>query len=408
MNKSSSICSETKLKEGWKTTVARDFHQIEAIRPIWEKMQDREPYPVPNADINQYLSVIKASGDDLWPYVVLIEDNGRPMAMIIGWIAKHQLTIRLGYTTLLSPRLRCLTVVYGGILGQPEREFCSLLVSELMKQCRDQGLDMLHFNHLRTDTCLHQAIRRMPSLFCSGHFPHVEPHWIMPVPENISLFYQSCSPKTRNTLRRKIKKLEREFADQIKIFDYCDEDDLKEAVNIASKISIRTYQHGLGAGFSNDDRTYNMMATAASQGWFRMSVLSVKGEPCAFQLGYHYGKTYFLGQLAFDPQWKHWNVGTFLFIKVLEDLCRDTSVQTFDFGFGDAQYKMAYGDQYWNEASISVFAPQLYPVLINMLRTSVTALNSALEYAVNKTGIADRIKRYWRNRLEGKAAEEEC
>ena len=100
--------SDKQSSDEWKIIVAKNFEEIEAIRSIWEKMQRNEPYPVPNADIDRYLSVIKASGDDVRPYVMLLECNGNPAAITIGRIEKHQLDFKLGYKTLFSPALKCL------------------------------------------------------------------------------------------------------------------------------------------------------------------------------------------------------------------------------------------------------------------------------------------------------------
>lgn len=142
------------------------------------------------------------------------------------------------------------------------------------------------------------------------------------------------------------------------------------------------------------------MTNAAKHNWLWMSILYIKGEPCAFQSGLRYGKTYFLEQLGFHPNWKKWNVGTYLFFKVLEDLCEDCTIEELNFGFGDAQYKQSYGDKSWNEASVYIFAPRFYPICINMLRIGVAALNSILEYVVKKSGLTNRIKRIWRKLLE--------
>ena len=54
---------------------ARNFEEIEAIRPIWEQMQCGESRPVPNADIDRYLSVVKTSDDDLQPNVMLLKHD---------------------------------------------------------------------------------------------------------------------------------------------------------------------------------------------------------------------------------------------------------------------------------------------------------------------------------------------
>jgi hypothetical protein len=405
MKKQSRKTEKTKLPDGWKFSIATSFEEIEAIRPIWEEMQDKESSPVINADIDRYISVVEAMKEIVQPYVMILFDNNNPTAMIVAQIEKYRLEIKLGYKILLSPKLKCLNVVYGGILGKPNSDVCHFIIRGLMKQLQSRKVCMIYFNHLKINSLIYKLSRKLPGILSKGYFPEIENHFSMSVPKNIDLLYQTFVPKTRNTLRRKIKKLEREFADQIKIVTYRDEDQLQEALSVASEISRHTYQTGLNVGLVNDPKTYKIMATAARHNWLRISILYIKGEPCAFQLGRQYCKTYFLGPLGFHPRWKQWNVGTFLFFKILEDLCLDSSVEIFNFGFGDAQYKRSYSNESWNEASVCIFAPQFYPICVNMLRTCVAAVNSALKYTANKSGLTNRVKRYWRNRLARIASE---
>lgn len=380
-------------------TVVKSIEEVEHLRPAWEEMQRSEPYPVINADIDRYVSVIEAIGDDVRPHVILINQNGRPAAMLIGRVEKHQLKLKLGYKTLVSPRLRCLTIEYGGVIGQPTTNLCELLVHELMKALRHE-VDMVFFNHLRTDSLLYPFAQKMPGVLSRGYLPRIEPHWVMAVPESIDLFYQSLRPKSRNTLRRKIRKLEREFGNQVRIVTYRGENELEEAISAASQISHWTYQYALDVGFVDNAQTRGMMATAANRGWLRMSVLYVKSEPCAFQLVLQYRNTYFLGQTGFNPKWKQWNIGTALFLKVLENICNDPDVESFDFGFGDADYKRHYGNEHWHEACVYIYAPRFYPILINLLHTLVMVLSIMAGYTLEKLGFLAWVKRRWRNVLQ--------
>jgi len=391
--------SETTRTESRKTLVARNFEEIEAIRAIWERIQRNEPYPVPDADIDRYLSVVKASGGDTRPYVMLVEADDRAQAMIVGWIEKRQINLKLGYKTLCRPALKCLSVVYGGVLGQPEDGLCALLVSELMKQLRRPDVDMVYFNHLRTDTSFYQAVRKTPSFLTRGHFPRIEEHWIMNIPSSIDQFYQTLSAKHRSTLRRKVRMLQTKYPDEVNVVKYTQGADLEEAIKAASKVSRTTYQHALGSGLGDDSASRNVLSTAAANGWLDLSVLYVGKEPCAFQLGLRYGGRYFLQTLGFNPEWRKLSVGTVLFLRVLEDLCNDPELESFDFGFGDAPYKRRYGDRQWPEASVYIFALRPYPVFINVPRSSVEALDLGLKYVVNKMGLVRWIKRRWRQRL---------
>lgn len=394
-----------KADSDWEITTARSLDETEAIRPIWKEMQRNEPFPAINADIDRYLSVIKAAGNDLQPYITLVKQNGCPAVMVIGRIGKHALKLELGYKALFSPKLRCLTVVYGGILGQPKGDLCSLLVGELLKGLQRGEAQIIHFNHIRVDCQLYQFARKTPGTFGRDHFSKIEPHWTMSVPENMNQFYQGRSKKHRGNLKRCMRKLEKQYTNRVKVTTYKQEKDLDEAINAVSRVSYTTYQNGLGCGFRDDSRTRILLTTAARLGWLRISVLYIEGKPSAFQIGLHYRKRYFLEQIGFDPKWSKFNVGTVLFLRVLEDICADPDIELIDFGFGDTQYKQSYSNRQWQEASVYIFAPKLYPIFINTLRTSIITLDAGLKYAVNRTGTLSWIKRRWRNLLRKKIPE---
>jgi len=396
--------SDKQSSDEWKIIVVRNIEEIEAVRPIWEHMQRNEPCPKPNADIDRYLSVVGARGDSIRPHVILFEHNGSPAAMIVGWVGKHQLELKLGYKALLKPSFRCLSVVYGGVLGQPEGDLCSLLVSELMKQLRDREFDIIQLSHLRTDTDFYQAARKMPGFLTRCYLPKIDEHWRMSVPENIDHFYESRSGRHRRNLQRYIRKFEDEYPGESKYVKYTSESDIAEFIRIAADISSRTYQGALGVGVVDDEETIHRVTTAAKHGWFDGVVLLAGDKPCAFQLGLRYGTVYYMVSIGYDPVFKPYRVGTILFLKVLESLCDDRSINMIDFYFGDAEYKKHYGTEHWPETSVYIFALRVHLIFINMLRSSTMCVNAGLGYVVSKIGVVDWIKRKWRSLLQPKSS----
>ena len=393
---------DTHSSSEWKMVVAESLEEIENIRVTWEQMHRNEPQHTLDSDIDRYLSVVKSTGDDVQPYVVLMEHYDQPAAMMIGRIEKHELKLKLAYRDLLSPRLRCLSVVYGGILGQPDGELCSLLVCELMRQLRSPKIDIVYFNHLRTETCFYQTVRNMPGFLTRGHLPKVREHWRMPVPEKIDQFYLARSRKHRYKLRRAIKRFEDEYSGGSTFAEYTSESDVNDFMEKAADISSKTYQNALGVGIVNDEQEKCLIKAAAVRGWFRGHILFAGDIPCAFLLGLGYKGVYYGISTGYDPAFRSYWPGTILFLKVLESLCADPSIEMFDFYFGDAWYKRCYGTECWPEACIYIFAPRLYPILINALRSSMMGLNAFLHHVVNKIGYVGWIKRRWRDSLQSK------
>lgn len=386
--------SKDNIYDGWQLVVATNLKEVEAIRPAWKQLQDEEYYPVFFADIDRFISVIKASNGDMQPYVMLFKHNGCPEVMMSGSVKKQPLECRIGRRTLFKPSLRRLSIVYGGILGKQTDENCVVVIRELMKLLRRREVDVVFINRIRTDSPLYRLVRKMLPALSRAFFPRIENHWCMSIPETIDVFYQARSKRHRGNLRRYIRKLAREYPNKTKVVTYHREDELDDAIKAASQISAKTYQHAYGSGFRDDYWTRTLLSTAAKFGWLRIHILYIDQEPCAFQIGMQYGEKYFLRMMGFDPKWKRFHIGTVLFLQVLENICKDPKVELLDFGFEEYEYKRSYGDKRWSETFVYIFAPRLFPVFVNIVRSFMLATTILLKYLMTKIGIYEAVRRF--------------
>ena len=383
----------------WEVLVVRDFEEIEAVRQTWEKMQAEEPYPRINADIDRYLAVLKATSNSIEPYIIVLKENGRPAAMLIGWLDKSCLECKIGRWAWFKPTLRRLTVVYGGVIGNRAEQISGVLVGELMKVLRRGEVDVVFFNHLETDSSIYHIARKVPGLFCRGHFPKAEQHRCMSIPDHIDRFWEACSHNRRKKLRKYIRRLEKRYPGQVKMVTFSRQEEVSEGLRIAAGISANTYQRAFGIGLVNDAVTSAIFEAAAKMDWLRIYILFVADEPCAFISMLKYGKICFAELTAYSPKWKDWNVGSIIFCKVLERICGDPVVESLDFGFGDALHKRAGGSRQWAEASIFIFAPRPFPVFVNLILSATSAFNILTQQFVTKLGIYNLVQRYRRKRI---------
>ena len=150
----------------------------------------------------------------------------------------------------------------------------------------------------------------------------------------------------------------------------------------------------------DDVTTRRQLQVAANSGLLHLHVLYLDDKPCAFQLGFQYGSTYFLQKMGFDRDFKKGCVGTVLFLKITDQLCKDPNVDCLDFGFGDADYKRRFGTKHWNESMVYMFAPRVYPVLVNLIYTIVNGLSIGMRWVVHKAGVEGKIKQKWRRLLQ--------
>jgi len=375
---------------------ATNIEEIEAIRPIWEQMQRDEPHPVPNADIDRYLSIVKTRGDDVRPHIIVMKCDGQPVAITIGRIEKRHLDLKLGYKTLFSPALRCLSIVYGGIIGQPSAELCEVLIGEIMNVLRRGQADFVYFNHLGIDSPIYKLCKTVPVFFSRSYFVPAESHWQTYIPDTVEEFYRQIPNSRKRRWRRDIRQLEKISSSEIKITCYRQLSDVNYLIDVACQIEESTYKSGLAVGFNNSDVNCALLEKAAENGWLRAYVLYVGDEPCAFQFDVRYGKTQFTEFGSFDPKWGRGSPGTVLMIKVLEQLCQESDVSIMDYGFGHALYKRKFGTNHWLEETICIYAPRLCPILINMAMSVNLACYVLLSRAMRWLNWDSWVKRNWR------------
>jgi hypothetical protein len=241
---------------------------------------------------------------------------------------------------------------------------------------------------------MYRQARKYPRIYCRDYLPKVEIHWLMSVPQNINELLKKCSKKRRHNLTRSVKKLEKEFPNQVAMVTYTKESEVELAINHAYKISSLTYQHAFGGGIFNDNRTRMLFKTAAKKGWFRMHILYIKDEPCAFRYRLKYRGTYFAEAIGYSPNWKRFSVGNVLFYKVMEEICGDPTVQRLDFGFGDGYHKQWDRSNFSQEASLYIFAPGIFPAFVNLIKSFATAISLLIEYITKKLGWFNFVQRH--------------
>lgn len=384
----------------WRIETLCTLEQIREARPVWETLQAQTRSCMDiEADFERYVSMAETT-PGCEPYTLLVFREDRVRAMLIGIRERATINCKLGYLTLLKPSLECLTIIHGGYLGTFDEQTCRQVVNYLYASIREGQADVVRFKQVPLESPLYSLTRKQSSIVRRRHLPKVDRHWRMSVPDRMDSFYARHSSKTSQTLKRHLRQLEKKF--QTRLVQCRDADTLSQILPDAAAVSSRTYQNALGCGLSDDMVTRTQLITAARHGWLCLHVLYLDDKPCAFQLGLQNRRTYYLQSMGFDPTMKQWHLGTVLFLQILEQLCMNPEVDCFDFGFGDAEYKRRFGSEYWDESTVYLFAPRLYPVLINVLYMVVSDASEAMRLLAKKSGIDGKIKRKWRTLLPEK------
>lgn len=371
-------------------SVTRAFEELEPLRDRWRSFPLRRV----DADIDFFSEYAHGSAAVVRPHVISLAGG-----LVVARLEHTVLTTTVGYKAVYRPRIRLLVVAHGGITGADSEELSRASVTELMATLRRGEADAVLLPSVRTDSPLFAAARALPPALCRQRPLVRTTHWRLELPDSMETFMQSRSKKVRENARVYGNRLRREFGDRLTVEKLSSPGDVDRIFAELGEVAAMTYQGGLGVGFEDTAARRATTTLGLERGWFRAYLLYLDGRPIAFWQGYAYGRTFFTGTPGYDPAFANLSVGTFLLLRVIEDLCSDEGVDELDYGFGDADYKRRFGSESWEEADVLIFAPRLKGLRVNLARTAILGGAQAARSVLERTGLAGSLKKRWRRRL---------
>lgn len=372
--------------------VIRNIKQIEALRAAWTSWRGHR-----DADIDVYQTILALRPDAAKPHVILIERDGRPDAILVGEESTTTLSKRVAYWTMPLSRVRVLSFVYGGFLGNQSEENAKLVIKEIERSLRQGEADVATLSYIREDTPLHAFGTRDRSLLMRDPFPVTQSHWMMDMPDTPDGIFAGISREHRRKLKAEAKKFATAFPD-LNIGRFHGSERVDELLREAERVAATTYQRGLGVGFSDSRAIRELLRLEAKKGWLRGYVLYAGNRPCAFWIGCIYNGVFLSEYLGHDPSYAKYSSGTYLLMCATEYLWRE-GVSAIDFSIGEAFYKQRFGNRHWNESTIYLYAPTWAGMRVKALRTMAVMINSAGKALLKRGNLRGRLKKFWRQRV---------
>ncbi len=378
--------------------LATTINEVLAMRSDWLELRQLSTVISPNADIDRFITTVKALGDKAMPYVALIRIDGKPRAMIVGRAQLRSGSFRIGYLGVPSPVLKSLDLVYGGVLSDSSDIAISEVTSHLRLLLADKQFDQITINHLSLEDPLIIALENDDVLGSRIACSSSNLHWrFCLIPKSYDQTIARFSRKHRYNMRRADRLLVENFAGNVQLRTFEHPDQIDELISGATQIVSQTYQAGLG-GFRDTPLHRELVGLEAESGRLRAYWLECDRTPIAFQLGAVYANTYHLLSTAFLPQYKQLSPGQVLLVRVIRDLC-EAGIETIDYGFGDAPYKRMYGSSNSEEATVYLYAKTPKAMISRGIYKGITKLNDCGSCISQKIGLKKLIKKNWRARL---------
>ncbi len=369
--------------------VARSAAEVEELRPAWERLQNDHLA----SDLDFVLTYCRHSPNVVRPHVVLVEDGGAPVGLVVSRLEDIRLPAQLAGKSMLNSRVRSLTLVYGGLLDGDDPELAPRLLAAWQASLEEEPVDVLRMRMLALGSPQHAAATSGLALLRRRRFLPRTPHWRSEIPGSLAEFLARRSRRRRETVRRYSRKLEQTYGDDARVEIVRHREGLDRLFADSKLVHRETYQHVLGVGFSDETVHRRLAELAADRGWFRGYMLYLRDRPVAFWHGNAYGGVFGITSTGFDPAYGRDRPGTYLLMKALEDLCADDAVHTLDFGFGHAEYKRRFGDGWVDEEDVVVFARRPRAMALNVLQTTLGGMDAAGRAVAMRTGSLAALRR---------------
>ena len=381
--------------------ILRSVAEVEALREVWSAWGGHR-----DSDIDFVLMIIDSYREAVRPHVIALYRHGQPEALLIGRLEKKRLTFKIGYVSVFQPPVRCLTFVYGAVRGNGSAENTEILVREVLACLRRNEADTALLEFVPTDSPLFKLVLDLPGILGRDFHPSRQEHHLMAVPEDMEDVYRQMSGTRRKHIRSSVRKLESHPAGVPQIVCYRHVLELDRLFRDAEEIAKKTYQRGLGAGFSDTPDVRKRLELAAQKGWLRANLLYLGDRPVAFWIGMLYQETFVSEYMGYDPEFRQAAPGMVLIMRVVEGFCSHKfgdRIKELDFGLGHAEYKAVLCSKSWFEAAVFVFSPTSKGLLLKSMRAITRIVDLTARRVLSSRDVFPRLKKLWRNWLAKQA-----
>ena len=200
------------------------------------------------------------------------------------------------------------------------------------------------------------------------------------------------SGKTRSTLRRKARKLDKETG-SYSVSEHRTPGEIEAFLAAALPLSAKTYQARLlDAGLPETPEARREMLDAAERGDMRCFLLSVGETPIAYLSLPVVGETLVYAHLGYHPDWARLSPGTVLQMEALERLFAEERFTYFDFTEGEGAHKAMFGTDAVACSSFVLLEPTLANRALLGARTGFDRTVAAAKGLAERSGAIGRVR----------------
>jgi CelD/BcsL family acetyltransferase involved in cellulose biosynthesis len=380
--------------------IVEDLDALPQVEDAWRALRDEYGIGAPNSEPALFTATVRSMGDAVSPHVVVIADDRMPRAIVIGRRSIRRARIRVGHSHVPSPRLRCLDVVYDGLITDGSAAAAGAVRAHLSDLIASRSVDLVTINAMPVDHEVSDRISCSHTLGADVHREAAEPHWRFAFADgSFDKTIGRFSRKHRYNIRRTDRLLSERFDGQLELRPISSADELPGFLREADSILASSYQHRLTGGWSTVERLNAVLRAAAERGQLCCFALHGRGRAIAFQKGVICGDCYWLLSTAFDANHRRHSPGRVLLVRAMEHL-HALGISAIDYGFGDAAYKRMYGTECQHEVTLQIHGRTHSAQIARYQRSLIEGAVSRAQWVAERFGVSNTMRRIWRAHLE--------
>ena len=376
-------------------TVLHTFAELEPFRELWTELCYHR-----DSDLDFYNFIVaKHAGAN--PFVLVLK-RGSETSFLVGRLETVQVESKVGYFRLPTPSLRVLEFIHGGMLGNIDALAAMAVVAHLRTMLRQGKVDAVKLHYADIDSPLFVAMAELKRSRASLAMVQPVPHRRRNLAKFSTDFNSSISRNERSNQRQREKQLAATCGGRLQIDAFQSAQDIDRLMRDAEHIAVKSYQRGIQVGFTDTETTRERLQLLARKGWLRAWIMYLADQPAAFWIGALRRGIFGSDYLAYDASLSRLAPGTYLTMKVLEEMQQvGSEVRLVDFGLGDAPYKERFGTDVSMTATLHIFARTWRGTYVGSVHEATQAANRAGKRMLAHLGILNRFKKRQRQRAAG-------
>jgi CelD/BcsL family acetyltransferase involved in cellulose biosynthesis len=207
------------------------------------------------------------------------------------------------------------------------------------------------------------------------------------------------SPKSRNTLGRKVRRAAKIAGGTVDWYEYSRPEEMAKFHELGTALSRRTYQENLAhQGLASYAPHPKKLITYAEEDAARGYILFDHGKPIAYVFCRRHSSTLIYEIVGYDPDYSNLSPGSVLLYLIIEKLFTEKKFEYLDFGEGVSWYKEFFSTDSATCARIYFFPMRPFYLIAVAVHITANGLSSFLGRTLSLFGLRDRLRRLLRTR----------